>query len=328
MKRRDFITLLGGTAAAPVLSPLAVRAQQPAMPVIGFCRSSSLADSTRLVTAFRQGLKEAGFIEGQNVSIEYRYADNQIDRVPALVAELIRWPVAVLVGNLAPTLAAKAATATVPIVFVGGDDPVREGLVTSINRPGGNITGASFFSGELGPKRLELLRQLVPKATTIGVLVNPNNPNTEAERTDVQTAALPVGQQLIVLDVGSDHDVESAFATFVQRKTGALFVGSGAFMFSHREQLVALAARYALPASYSNPDSVQAGGLMSYGTSITDAYRQGGVYTGRILKGEKPGDLPVVQPTKFDFVINLKTAKALGLTVPPTLLALADEVIE
>jgi len=328
MRRREFIALIGGAAAAPVLSPLAVRAQQPMMPVIGFCRSTSLTDSTRLVNAFRQGLKEAGFIEGQNVSIEYRYADNQIDRVPALVAELIRRPVAVFVGNVAPALAAKAATATVPIVFVSGGDPVRDGLVTSINRPGGNVTGVSFLAGQVGAKRLELLRQLVPNATTIGVLVNPNSPNTEAERRDVQSAALAVGQQLLVLDVGSDRDIESAFATFVARKTDVLFVGSGAFTFGHREQLVALAARYALPASYGSPDSAQAGGLMSYGPSQTDAYPQAGIYAGRILKGAKPADLPVMQSTKFEFVINLKTAKALGLTVPQTLLVAADEVIE
>jgi putative ABC transport system substrate-binding protein len=325
MRRRDFITLIGGAVAT---WPLAVRAQQPAIPLVGFLRSTSLTDSTRLVNAFRQGLKEVGFVEGQNVAIEFRSAEDYPDRLPALAAELIGRPVAVIVGNSVAALAAKAATTAVPIVFAYGGDPVRDGLVASLNRPGGNVTGVSFLVGLVGAKRLELLRQLVPKATTIGALVNPNSPNTEAERRDVETAARAVGQQLIVLDVGNDHDVESAFANFVQRKTGALFVGGGAFLFSHREQLVALAARYALPASYSNPDAVQAGGLMSYGPSITDAYRQAGIYAGRILKGEKPADLPVMQSTKFEFAINLKTAKTLGLTVPMIMQMTADEVVE
>jgi ABC-type uncharacterized transport system substrate-binding protein len=326
MKRRDFITLVGG--AAVVSWPLAARAQQPAMPLVGFLRSSSFADATHLVTGFRQGLKEAGFVESQNVAIEYRSAEDHHDRLSALVAELIRRQVAVIVGNTPSALAAKAATTTVPIVFTTGGDPVRDGLVASLNRPGANITGVSFFGALLGTKRLELLRQLVPKATTIAMLVNPNGPNAEAERRDVQAAALAIGQQLIILDVSSARGIETAFATFVQRGAGALLVGPGAFLNSNRERLVALAARHALPASYAWREAAVAGGLMSYGASITDANRQAGIYAGRILKDEKPGDLPVMRSTKFEFVLNLRTAKALGLDVPDKLLALADEVIE
>jgi len=325
MQRREFIILLGGAAVA---WPLAAHAQQPTMPVVGFLRSASLADATHLVTAFRQGLKETGFVEGQNVAIEYRSAENQADRLPALVADLIHLPVAILVVNNTAALAAKAATTTVPIVFAGGGDPVSEGLVASLNRPGGNVTGVVFFNTELGAKRLELLRRLVPKATIIGLLVNPNNPDTEAERRYVQAAAQAIGQQLLILDVTSDRDIESAFATFVQRGAGALLAGGGAFLNSHRERLVELAGRHALPASYGWREATVAGGLMSYASSITDAYRQAGIYTGRILKGEKPTDLPVMQSVKFEFVINLKTAKALGLDVPAQLIALADEVIE
>jgi ABC-type uncharacterized transport system substrate-binding protein len=324
MRRREFIATFGGAA---VSWPLAARAQQP-MPVVGFLRSTSAADSTHLVIAFREGLKEAGIVEGQNVATEYRYADNQIDRLPALVADLIRRPVAVIVGNLAPALAAKATTTTVPIVFVTGGDPVQDGLVANLNRPGGNVTGVSFFSSVVGTKRLELLRQLVPRATTIAVLVNPENPNTEADRRDVQAAALAIGQDLIVLDARSVRDIETAFATFVQRGAGALLAGGGAFLNSNRERIVALAARHALPTSYAQRETVVAGGLMSYGASITDAYRQVGIYAGRILKGEKPADLPVMRSSKFEFVINLKTAKALGLTVPLIMQMTADEVIE
>ena len=325
MQRREFITLLGGAAAA---LPLAVRAQQPTLPVIGFLRSTSLADSTHFVTAFRVGLKETGFVEGQNVAIEYRYAEGHNDRLRALVADLIGRRVAVIVGNNLAAHAAKAATSTVPIVFAYGGDPVTDGFVASLNRPGGNVTGAVFIQGVLGAKRLELLRQIVPKATTIAVLVNPNSPETVSERSDVQAAALAIGQQLLVLDVSNDREIESAFATFVQRGAGALFVGTGAFTYSHRERIVALAARHALPASYGLREFADAGGLMSYAASITDAYRQAGIYAGRILKGEKPAGLPVMRSTKFEFVINLKTAKTLGLEVPARLLALTDDVIE
>ena len=355
MKRREFITLLGGAA---VTWPPAARGQQPEMPVIGFLRSAEFANVSHFVTAFRRGLKEVEFVEGQNVMIEFRSAEDRPDRLPALATDLIRRPVALIVGDLPSAIAAKAATTTVPIVFATGADPVTEGLVASLNRPGGNVTGVVFFNAVLGAKRLELLRQLVPKVTTNGVLVYPNNPSgadqsislgalklgelplpapreiayfyahTEAERREVQAAAQAVGQQLFILDVSSDRDIETAFTTIVQRGAGALLVGTGAFLNSHRERLVALAAHHGLPASYGWREAVVAGGLMSYGASITDAYRQAGIYAGRILKGERPADLPVMRSTKIEFVINLRTAKALGLDVPDKLLAIADEVIE
>jgi putative ABC transport system substrate-binding protein len=322
MKRRQFITLVGG---AVVAWPLAARAQQPAMPVVGFLRSASLADATHLVDAFRQGLKEIGYVEGQNVAIEYRSADNDPDRLITLATDFARRPVAVIVGNVLAAIAAKAVTSTVPIVFATGTDPVRDGLVKSLNRPGGNVTGASFFGAQLGAKRLELLRQLVPTATTVAVLVAPAS---DVERQDLEAAAQTIGQQLDIYAVAADGDIEAAFKTFVARGAGALIVLGGAFMFSNRERLVALATRHALPASYPLREFVAAGGLMSYAPSITEAYRQVGIYAGRILKGEKPSDLPVMQSTKFELVLNLKTAKALGLQIPDKLLAIADEVIE
>jgi putative ABC transport system substrate-binding protein len=328
MKRRDFITLISGAAAAPVLSPLAARAQQPAVPVIGFLRSTSLAPFQNLIPAFGQGLKEAGFVEGQNVAIEYRYADNQRDRLPALVAELIRFPAAVIVVNGGAAFTAKAATTTVPIIFAAGFDPVKDGLVASLNRPGGNVTGVSWLGSQVGAKRLELLRQIVPKTTTIGMLKDRNSPGSETELTDVQAAAQAIGLQLIIIDVGSDREIETALATFIQRGAGALLAGEGAFLTSKRDSIVALAARYAIPAAYVVREDVVAGGLMSYGPSQSEAYRQAGIYAGRILKGEKPADLPVMQSTKFEFVLNLKTAKALGLTVPMIVQMTADEVIE
>jgi putative ABC transport system substrate-binding protein len=298
------------------------------MQVVGFLRSAPLANAAHLVAALRQGLKEIGLVEGQNVAVEYRSAENQLDRLPALVAELIRLPAAVIVANNISALAAKATTTTVPIVFTDGGDPVSGGLVANLNRPGGNVTGVVFFAGALGAKRLELLRQLVPKATTIAMLVNPDTPDAVAERSDVQAAAQALGQKLITFAASSDRDIETAFAAFVQRGAGAVLVGTGAFMNSNRERLVALASRHALPASYALREAVVAGGLMSYGASITDAYRQAGIYAGRVLKGEKPGDLPVIRASKFEFVINLKTAKSLGLELHPQLLATTDEVIE
>jgi putative tryptophan/tyrosine transport system substrate-binding protein len=326
ISRRRFTALLGGAAAA---LPLTARAQSPAMPVVGYVRSTTAAGFAHLEAALRQGLKEAGFVEDQNVTIESRYADNQRDRLPILIGELIRRPVNVIVANQIAALAAKAATATVPIVFASGTDPVRNGLVASLNRPGGNITGTVFFGPDLGSKRLELLRQLVPKATTIAMLIHLNNPLAETERHEILAAAQARGLQLLVLDVGSERDIEAAFATAVQDGAGALLVGAAAFLNSQRERLAALAARHKLPAIFAWRDAAAASnGLMSYGDDQSDAYRQAGVYAGRILKGEKPAELPVIRSTKMEFVINLKTAKALGLDIPPTLLALADEVIE
>jgi putative tryptophan/tyrosine transport system substrate-binding protein len=323
MKRREFITLVGGMVIA---WPLAAYAQQAALPVVGFLRDVSLPLPDR-VTAFHQGMKETGYVEGQNVAIEYRSAEGQTDRLPLLVADLVRRQVALIVGNTSAALAAKAATTTVPIVFASGGDPVKLGLVASLNRPGGNVTGVSFISLELGTKHLGLLRELRPGAARIAVLVDPKSPTTEPFVSQVQAAASVIGQQIEVLYVSSDREIETALTTLVQR-ADALLVGGGGLMYSRREQIVALAARHRIPAMYILRDYVAAGGLMSYGASTTDAYRQAGIYAGRILKGEKPADLPVVLGAKFELVINLTTAKALGLEVPDRLLALADEVIE
>jgi putative tryptophan/tyrosine transport system substrate-binding protein len=325
MRRREFITLLGGAIAA---WPLAARAQQPAMPVIGFLRSTPLAVSTPMVTGFRQGLTAAGFTEGQNVAIEYRYADSQLERLPGLVAELIRLPVAVIVANNIAALAAKATTTTVPIVFATGSDPVVDGLVAGLNRPGGNVTGVSFVSGLLGPKRLEMLHQLVPTAATMAMLVGTDTLEARIERRDVELAAQALRQQLVIVTVSSERELDGAFTSIVERGAKALLVGTGPLLTSNRGRLVALAARHAIPAIYALREFVEAGGLMSYGASLVEAYRQAGIYAGRVLKGEKPADLPVMQSTKFELVINLKTAKAFGLEIPPTLLARADEVIE
>jgi putative tryptophan/tyrosine transport system substrate-binding protein len=325
MNRRAFITLLGGATAA---WPLAARAQQAAMPVVGFLRSASLNNATPLVTAFRQGLKEAGYVEGQNVAVEFRSAEGRNDQLPGLVAELVRRQVAVIVCNVTAASAAKAVTSTVPIVFATGDDPIGEGLVTSLNRPGGNVTGVSFLGNALGAKQIELLHELVPKATTIAVLVDTNYQGSMSGLTDVEAAAHSLGQQLIVLHASSERDLDTASATLAQQRADALIVLGRAFFLSRRDQIIALAAQHGLPAIYQVPDFVAAGGLMSYGASIRDAYRLVGVYTGKILHGAKPADLPVQQSTKLELIINLRTARRLGLTVPLTLQAAADEVIE
>ena len=305
-----------------------VRAQSAAMPVVGFLRSTPSADLEHLVVAFREGLKERGFAAGENVTVEYRFADDHLDRVPSLTRDLIGRGAAAIVGDSIAIIAAKTTGTSVPLIFATGGDPVRTGLVGTLNHPGGNVTGVTFFGGELGPKRLELLRQLSPKAAPIAVLVIPDNPTGEAERREVEEAARSIGQELIIAPVASEPELKAAFAGMAERGAGAVLVGAGTFLSGRRELIVALAAQHALPAVYSQREAALAGGLMSYGTSVRDAYRQTGVYAARILKGEKPGDLPVVQNAKFEFVINARTAKTLGLALPPALLALADEVIE
>ena len=326
MKRREFITLLGGAAAWP----LAARAQQPAMPMIGFLGAVSPDGYSERMRGFRQGLKDTGYVEGENVAIEYRWAENQLDRLPVPAADLVRRQVAVIAtaANIA-ALAVKATTTTIPIVFIATEDPVKFGFVASLARPGGNATGINFYSGELTAKRLELLREVVPAATRVAVLVNPTNAlTTESTLRDVQSAARAMGLQIQVVNASTSHEINVAFTTFVRERPDALFVGVDVFLNNRRAQLVNLASRYALPATFSNRDFAEIGGLMSCGSDIKDAFRQVGVYVGRILKGAKPAELPVVQASKFELVINAETARMLGLTVPPTLLATADEVIE
>jgi putative ABC transport system substrate-binding protein len=326
MKRRDFITLLGGAAAWP----LTARAQQPAMPVIGFLNPTSPDANVDRLRGFRQGLKDTGYVEGENVTTMYRWAEGQFDRLPALATELLHRRVAVIATTSnAAAIAAEAATKTVPIVFLATEDPVKLGLVASLSRPSGNATGINFFSGELTEKRLELLRELVPAATRVAVLVNPANAmTTESTLRDVTTAAGAMGLRVQVANAGTSGEINAAFDTFARERPDLLFIGLDVYLNSRRAQLVTLAARHAIPAIFSNRDFTEIGGLMSYGTNIADAYRQIGVYAGRILKGAKPADLPVVQAAKFELVINARTARMLGLAVPDKLLALADEVIE
>jgi putative tryptophan/tyrosine transport system substrate-binding protein len=327
MRRRQFITLLGGGAVA---WPLGARAQQPAMPAVGFLSPTSPDANVDRLRGFRQGLKENGYVEGENVAIEYRWAENQMDRLPELAAQLVRRRVAVIAAfGHDPAFAAKTATTTIPVVFLAAEDPVRLGLVASVARPGGNLTGINFFGAEVVSKRLELLRQLVPAAVRVAVLVNPAaRTTTEATLIELEPAARAMGLQIQVLNASTSREIDAAFATFGRQPPDALFVGLDPFLNSRRVQLVHLASRHAVPASYSVRDCAEAGGLMSYGSNITDAFRQVGVYSGRILRGAKAADLPVVQSSKFELVINAQIARMLGITVPPSLLAVADEVIE
>jgi len=326
MRRREFISLLGGGAAA---WPLAARAQQTGLPVIGYLNLGSPESDTSRLTGLRRGLNETGYVEGRNLVIEYRWAGNQVDRLPALAADLVQLRVAVIVApGLPSTLAAKAATTSIPIVFGVGADPVHFGLVASLNRPGGNLTGFNAFNAELGAKGLALLHELVPSTATIGFLENPNNPIFELTTRDLLAAAPVAGLKVQILKASTDREIDAAFVSLVQAQTGALLVGNDPFFNSRIDQLVALAARHAIPTMYSVREFVVAGGLISYGTSLIEEYRQVGLYTGRILKGEEPADLPVQQATKLELIINLKTAKVLGLQIPDRLLALADESIE
>ena len=326
MKRREFMTLMGG---ATIVWPLAASAQQQPMPVIGFLNSQSPDAYTDRLRAFHRGLKDAGYVEGENVAIVYRWAENQMDRLPELAADLVRRQVAAIVtGNTPSTLVAKAATTTIPIVFAVGEDPVRLGLVDSLARPGSNLTGINFFNVEVAAKRLELLRELVPATTRVAVLINPTNTNSGTLERDVAAAARAIGLQIQIFFVSTSREISAAFATFVRERPDAIFVGGDGFFTSRRVQLATLTVRHAIPATFSSREIALAGGLMSYGTSFADTFRQVGVYTGRILKGAKSADLPVVQASTFELVINAETARMLGLTVPPQLLARADEVIE
>jgi len=325
MERRKFITILGGAAAT---WPLAARAQQSAVPVVGFLNSRAPEGNEAILVAFRQGLKEAGYVEGQNVTVEYRWADNQYDRVPVLVADLVSRQVAVIVSNGPPIAAAKAATSTIPIVFAVGFDPLTYGLVNSLSRPAGNLTGVSILDVEIGPKRLELLHELIPAATVMALLVNPTTPAVQAIAGDMQAAARAHGLELHVLHAATDGDFDAVFTTVAQLRAGALIIGADPFFTSRSRQLGELTVARRIPTIYEFREFAAAGGLISYGTSLADAYRQVGIYTGRILKGEKPSDLPVQQATKVELILNLKTAKALGITVPISLLGRADEVIE
>ncbi len=325
MRRREFITLVVGAAVA---RPLSARAQQPAMPVVGFLRSSPAEPFAHIMVAFRQGLSETGFVEGQNVAVEQRWADNQIDRLPGLAADLVRRQVAVIVGNGPAVEAARSATTTIPIVFVIGDDPVRYGLVASLNRPDGNLTGLTFFGNRLGAKRVEMLLELVPGARIIAVLIDPNFAASVNELREVEEAGRTIGRKIVAVKAENEREFDGAFTRIVQAGAGALVVSGSPSFTSESRTLVALAARHAIPAIYDVRDYAAAGGLISYSASFTGAYRQAGVYAGRILKGAKPSELPVLQPTAFELVINLKTAKALGLEVPTSIMLRADEVIE
>jgi putative tryptophan/tyrosine transport system substrate-binding protein len=327
MGRREFITLLGGAAT---MWPLAARAQQPAMPLVGFLNGQSAQPFASAVAAFRRGLNEAGYVEGQNVAIEYRWAEGRVDRLPPLAAELVRRQVAVIAatGGNNSALAAMQTTSTIPIVFTSSDNPIERGLVASINRPGGNVTGVSWFNAELGPKRLGLLHELVPNATIVALLINPNNPESVRQPAELQHAGRAIGLQLVVLTATSAGDIDAAFTAMVQNRVGGLLIGSDPFFLNRREQIIGLAAQHRIPTINSGREAAGAGGLMSYGNSLSDAYRRAGIQTGRILKGAKPSELPVDQATKFELHINLKTAKGLSLEIPPTLLARADGVIE
>jgi ABC-type uncharacterized transport system substrate-binding protein len=324
MRRREFVVALGGAATWS----LATRAQQPIMPVIGFLRVTAAAGNAHLVDAFRAGLNEAGFIEGQNVVIEYRWADEQPARLPTLAADLVRRHVSVIVGHAMATKAAMAATTTIPIVFVAGVDPIKTGLVASLNRPTGNVTGVVFDTVELSAKRLGLMNELVPKAALVGVLLDPNLPDSDSELKDMEEAGHTVARKMLILKATNEQEINAAFATIVQAGAGALLVGGGPFFLGRRRELIALATSHKMPASYVTRQYPEAGGLMSYGPNQTDAYRRAGIYVGRILKGSKPADLPVELPSKYELVINLKTAKELGLNVPVHVQQLADEVIE